>query len=136
VILGEGPLRGDLEALIVSYGLEGDVILPGFVSDPWAFYETAQVFALSSQYEGFPLVLIEAMRAGLSIVSTDCESGPREILAGDDYGQLVPPGDTDALARAMARALDDPTDAQLLRERAEVLSGQNVSDLYVRYMTH
>jgi glycosyltransferase involved in cell wall biosynthesis len=135
MILGEGELRGKLEALARDEGVAEHVVMPGFFADPWPFYLSANLFALSSDYEGYPLVLIEAMRAGLPIVSTDCESGPDEILAGGSFGALVPCGDADAFAGAMARMLDDPTGAHLLRERAEVLSGQDTSDRYLELMT-
>jgi glycosyltransferase involved in cell wall biosynthesis len=135
VILGEGDLRGELEALVTARGLDDDVVLPGFFVDPWPFYATAQVFALSSDYEGYPLVLLEAMRSGLSIASTDCESGPREILDNGAYGRLVPCRDPAALAQAMADALDRPVDPVALQQRAEALSGQDTSDRYLRLMT-
>lgn len=135
VILGEGELRAELEALVAERGLADDIILPGFFVDPWPFYATAQVFTLSSNYEGYPLVMLEAMRAGLSIVSTNCESGPGEILADGAYGQLVPCGDPAALAQAMGRALDHPTDPAAVQARAEALSGQDTSDRYLVLMT-
>lgn len=135
VILGEGELRGQLEALVAARGLTDDVILPGFFTDPWPFYDAAQMFALSSDYEGYPLVLIEAMRAGLSIASTDCEAGPREILDGGTFGRLVPCGDPVALARALAETLDHPADPIVMQARAEALSGQDASDRYLELMT-
>lgn len=135
VILGEGDLRSELETLVAAHDLADDVALPGFFVDPWPFYATARVFALSSDYEGYPLVLLEAMRSGLSIASTDCESGPREILDGGTYGRLVPCNDTVALAQAMMDALDHPTDPTVLQERAEALSGQDTSDRYLRLMS-
>ncbi|WP_242097940.1 glycosyltransferase [Sphingomonas sp. CROZ-RG-20F-R02-07] len=135
VILGEGELRGKLEALVAARGLTGDVVLPGFFTDPWPFYDTAQVFALSSDYEGYGNVLIEAMRAGLSIASTDCPSGPREILDGGTFGRLVPCDDPAALALALAEMLDHPAHPAIMRARAEALSGQDTSDRYLELMT-
>jgi glycosyltransferase involved in cell wall biosynthesis len=135
VILGEGELRGELEALVAARGLVGDVVLPGFFTDPWPFYDSARVFALSSDYEGYGNVLIEAMRAELSVVSTDCPSGPREILEGGTFGKLVPCGDPTALARALADALDRPADPAAMQARAEALSGQHASDHYLGLMT-
>ena len=135
MILGEGELRGELEQLARDEGVAEHVVMPGFFADPWPFYLSANLFALSSDYEGYPLVLIEAMRAGLPIVSTDCERGPDEILAGGRFGALVPCGNAEAFAAAMARMLDDPTDAQILRDRAESLSGQDTSDRYLQLMT-
>jgi glycosyltransferase involved in cell wall biosynthesis len=134
MILGQGELRPSLEALAAELGVSDQVLLPGFATDPWPYYASADLFALSSDYEGYPLVLIEALRSGLTIVSTDCESGPREILDGGRYGRLVPVGDEEALGDAMKEALDRPQDAATLRARAETLSGQSTSDRYLELM--
>lgn len=107
LILGEGKERPMLEALIDELGLGQDVSLPGFVSNPYAYMARASLFVLSSRWEGLPTVLIEALCCGTPAVSTDCPSGPREILREGQYGQLVPVGDADALARAIETALDD-----------------------------
>lgn len=106
LILGEGPGRPALEALVRELGLEEDVRLPGFVENPLAYMRRAAVYAMSSQWEGLPTVLIEAMYCGLPIVSTDCPSGPREILKRGEYGKLVPLGSAEALAEAIGMALD------------------------------
>jgi glycosyltransferase involved in cell wall biosynthesis len=108
VILGEGPARGKLEALVDSLGVRARVDLPGFVDNPYPAVRTADVFALSSRWEGLPTVLIEALAFDTPIVSTDCDSGPREILGGGEWGRLVPPGDHVALAGALAEALGEP----------------------------
>jgi glycosyltransferase involved in cell wall biosynthesis len=134
MILGQGELRPSLEALAAELGVSDQVLLPGFATDPWSYYASADLFALSSDYEGYPLVLIEALRSGLTIVSTDCESGPREILDGGRYGRLVPVGDEEALSDAMKEALDRPQDSATLRARAETLSGQSTSDRYLELM--
>lgn len=109
LILGEGKERPMLEALLKSLGLEQDVSLPGFVMNPFAYMARASVFVLSSRWEGLPTVLIEALCCGTRVVSTDCPSGPREILRDGKYGQLVPVGDVGALARAIETALADQT---------------------------
>jgi glycosyltransferase involved in cell wall biosynthesis len=106
VLLGEGEDRGDLEALCRSLGVAGDVDLPGFVANPYAVLSRARLFVLSSRWEGLPGALIEALACGTKVVSTDCPSGPREILDDGRYGQLVPVGDTRAMANAMRAALD------------------------------
>jgi glycosyltransferase involved in cell wall biosynthesis len=135
MILGEGAdLRPVLEALSVELGVAEQVLLPGFTTHPWPYYASADLFALSSDYEGYPLVLIEALRLGLPIVSTDCKSGPREILDGGRYGTLVPVGDEVALAEAMKEALGRAHDPAALRARAETLSGQSTSDRYLELM--
>lgn len=105
VILGDGEERPALERLIVDEGLGEDVALPGFVKNPHAFLGAAGVFALSSDWEGLPTVLIEALAAGCAAVSTDCPSGPREILQDGRLGALVPMGDAPALARSIEEAL-------------------------------
>ncbi len=106
VILGEGGGRPKLEALVAELGLTGDVDLPGFQSNPFPFVARASLFVLSSAWEGSPNVLTEAMALGTPVVSTDCPSGPRELLDGGRLGPLVPVGDTPGLARAMAETLD------------------------------
>jgi glycosyltransferase involved in cell wall biosynthesis len=114
LILGEGEERAALTRLIRELGIEGAVDLPGFAANPYAIMAHADVFALSSAWEGFGNVLVEAMAVGLPVVSTDCRSGPREILDDGAFGSLVPVGDARALARALAEALDHrpPPDRQ------------------------
>jgi glycosyltransferase involved in cell wall biosynthesis len=134
MIVGEGPLEGEIRALAAELGIADRVILPGFTSDPWPYYASADMFVLSSDYEGLPLVLIEAMRAGLTIVSTDCKSGPREILDGGEYGRLVAQEDEAGLARAIVEGLAEPTDPERMRARAEALSRGNGSEPVRRYL--
>lgn len=105
LILGEGEERPALEQLIAAEGIGADVALPGFVMNPHAYLGAAGVFALSSDWEGLPTVLIEALAAGCPTVSTNCPSGPEEILAGGRLGRLVPVGDVTALADAIDGAL-------------------------------
>src|SRR5215210_6767973 len=107
LILGEGKERETLEELVKKLGLESDVSLPGFVANPYAYMARSSLFVLSSRWEGLPTVLIEALCCGIPVVSTDCPSGPREILRDGKYGQLVPVGDVDALARAIEAALNN-----------------------------
>lgn len=108
LLVGEGPDRPRLQALRTQLGLEAVVDLPGQVAQPRRWIQHAAVFALASQYEGFGNVLIEALSCGVPVVSTDCPVGPRDILADGRRGQLVPVGDVDAMAVALARALDEP----------------------------
>jgi glycosyltransferase involved in cell wall biosynthesis len=105
LILGEGPDRPALEALVRELGLEQDVSLLGFVENPYAYMARASLFILSSRWEGLPTVLIEALYCGVPIISTDCPSGPREILADGQYGSLVPVQDATALAETIKLAL-------------------------------
>lgn len=108
IILGEGSLRSEIEALIHKLGLDNLVALPGFVVNPFAYMRASDVLVLSSAWEGFGNVLAEAMGCGTAVISTDCPSGPAEILEDGKWGRLVPVGDVDALTNAMAAALDDP----------------------------
>jgi glycosyltransferase involved in cell wall biosynthesis len=129
VILGEGSQRSRIEREVQELGLKGDVDLPGFVANPFCFMQQARVFALASYYEGLPNVLIQAMACGTPVVSTDCRSGPSEILAGGSLGQLVPVGDSRGLARAIELSLELPkqTEAQRLvweRYGAELATSQ------------
>ena len=118
MILGEGALRPELERLATELGVGNRVILPGFQSDPTPFYETANLFVLSSDYEGFGNVIVEALATGTPVVSTDCPSGPSEILEGGKWGRLTPVGDVDALAMAMKTALAEEHDPEALKRRA------------------
>ena len=111
LILGEGDERPRLEALAGELGLADDVALPGFRGNAMAYMAGSALFALSSAWEGLPTVLIEALAVGTRVVSTDCPSGPREILQEGRLGALVPVGDAGALAGAMIDALERPPGA-------------------------
>ena len=111
VILGEGPDRPRLEASIRRHGVEHCVALPGFVPNPYACMARANVFVLSSDYEGLPTVLIESLALGTPVIATDCKSGPREILRDGALGDLVPVRDVEAMVRAIVRALTSPRGA-------------------------
>lgn len=105
LILGEGPLRGELESLARSLRVELDVFMPGHVANPFPAYRHAAVFALSSRWEGFPNALSDAVALGVPAVATDCDHGPREVLDHGRLGTLVPVGDSDALAESIAALL-------------------------------
>jgi glycosyltransferase involved in cell wall biosynthesis len=134
LILGEGPERPALEALIARSGLGGDVRLEGFVANPFAYMRRAALFALSSHWEGLPGVLIQAMACGTPVVSTDCPSGPREILLDGALGPLVTVGDSEALAAAMLQALDAPIAPEALRCRAADFSLATIARQYLQLM--
>lgn len=107
VIWGEGEERERLEALRDEVGLAGRVELPGVTPRPGGWIETADAFILSSDYEGWPNALAEAMAAGLPIVSTDCEFGTTSLIDHERTGLLTPVGDVDAMADALKRFLGD-----------------------------
>jgi len=115
MILGEGRERGNLEGLAQALGVGDKVALPGFVTNPYAYMARARVFVLSSLWEGSPNVVIEAMAVGTPVVCTDCPRGPREILQGGTYGPLVPLGDVEAMAGAVAATLDAPPSGEILK---------------------
>ncbi|MEF2278527.1 glycosyltransferase [Deinococcus sp. YIM 134068] len=116
LIVGEGELRGELESLIRELGVSGSVHLPGHVPNPYPLMRHAAAFALSSRWEGFGNVVVEALACGVPVVSTDCPSGPAEILEGGRHGLLVPTDDAGALASALGTVLGDSALAARLRE--------------------
>lgn len=136
MILGEGELRPELEALAQSLGLGADdVQMPGFVRNPFAYLARAALFVLSSRWEGLPGVLVEAMACGVPVVSTDCPSGPREILEGGRWGRLVPVGDVAALAQAMEEVLTTPRQALPdVRMRARDFDQARAIDAYLQVL--
>jgi glycosyltransferase involved in cell wall biosynthesis len=109
IILGEGPLRAELETLVLKSGLMNDVLLPGFEPNPFAWMANSKVFVLSSDFEGLPTVLIEALATGVAVISTDCPSGPSEILDGGRLGRLVTTGSVEEMAKAIHNALSSPS---------------------------
>lgn len=131
VILGEGEERAALARLVAELGLVEVVYMPGFVSNPAAYVARASVFAMSSAWEGFGNVLVEAMALGTPVVATDCPSGPSEILDGGRFGRMVPVGDAAALAAAVLEELDRPTPPALLRSRAQVFSAESAGDKWL-----
>lgn len=133
-ILGEGPDRRSLEKLAFELGISQSVNLPGFVKNPYPYMRKAAVFALSSIYEGLPTVLVEALALGTPVVSTDCPSGPAEILNGGRYGRLVPPEDPQALAEAILSILIDPPSPELSSEAVKPYDIERVVDQYLEYM--
>jgi N-acetylgalactosamine-N,N'-diacetylbacillosaminyl-diphospho-undecaprenol 4-alpha-N-acetylgalactosaminyltransferase len=136
VILGEGPLRAALEEQVRALGLEQRVHLPGFVDNPFAIIARATLFAMPSNAEGFPNGLVEAMACGRPVVSTNCPSGPSEILLGCSRlavtcttfcpaGAVVPPNNEALFAAALRAVHDDPE--RELRGRAARLQSQSFS---------
>ncbi len=134
MILGEGEERQNLETLIDELGLTSVVALPGFVSNPYAFMSKASVLAMSSVCEGFGNVIAEALACGTPVVSTDCPSGPGEILEYGKYGSLVPLADPQALAEAIVTTLTSATDSEALRQRAKTFSIETAVDSYLEIL--
>jgi glycosyltransferase involved in cell wall biosynthesis len=130
VILGEGPERDRLRGEAIELGIAADFRMPGAVPNPFPHMTRAGLFVMSSAWEGLPTVLIEALACGCPVVSTDCESGPREILEGGNAGALVPVGDHGALAAAILRGLEAPPDRERLTRRAMAFSVDRVAERY------
>jgi glycosyltransferase involved in cell wall biosynthesis len=105
LILGEGEDRASLQRLAGELGVADRIALPGFVGNPFAYMARAAALVLSSRWEALPTVLIEALACGCPVVSTDCRSGPREILDDGRWGRLVPVADPSALAAAILQVL-------------------------------
>ena len=128
LILGEGPMRAELEGRVQALGLDDRVSLPGWAENPYAFMARAGLFVLSSRHEGFPGALVEALACGCPAVSTDCPAGPSEILEDPDL--LAPVGDPEALARVILQALARPADKAALRTSAARFSLERAVDGY------
>jgi glycosyltransferase involved in cell wall biosynthesis len=131
MIVGEGLNESLLRDLATNFGIVDRVIFAGFQEDPTPFYASADLFVLSSDYEGFGNVIVEAMSFGIPVVSTDCPSGPSEILENGRWGRLVPVGDADALSLAMDEALSTPTDREALKRRASDFAPDIVARKYL-----
>lgn len=131
---GQCRHKRELSDLASSLGVSDDVEMPGYVSNPHAYLSRAALFVLSSRFEGFGNVLIEALLCGCPVVSTDCPSGPAEILQDGRYGRLVPVDDEEALAEAMTSVLDRPPDKELLRARGKEFSVSRAVGLYAEVM--
>ena len=134
VILGEGDLRKELGAQMLRLGLTQQVHLPSFAGNMTDWYRAADAFVLTSDYEGFGMVLIEAMAHGCAVISTDCEVGPGVIIRNDEDGLLVPQNDLDALVAGLNRMLSDDALRTLLSSKAvgvlETYSPTRVSALW------
>lgn len=131
IILGEGELRAELEVLIKKLSIADDVSMPGFVANPYAYMSKANAFVLSSLWEGLPTVLIEAMACGCPVISTDCPSGPEEILEAGKYGELVSVGDVQGISQAMLNVLYCPVDKKFLTQRAMYFSFDKAVSKYL-----
>jgi len=136
LILGEGPQRGRIEALISRLGLDDDVRLLGFQPNPYAYLSRATAFAHAAHWEGFPNVLLEAMACGLPVIATDCPSGPAEIVQDGENGLLLPVHDPHAFGDAMFRVLTDDCLRRRLgaaaARRAESFAAPRIVEAYAQ----
>ncbi|MGI9420717.1 MAG: glycosyltransferase, partial [Geminicoccaceae bacterium] len=133
VIVGSEKSEADRKELLTlasSLGVQDRLDLPGSVANPFGFMARSALVACSSRWEGLPAMLIEALAVGTPAVSTDCPSGPREVLDGGALGRLVPMGDDEALAEAMAATLDDPPDPERLKQSTARFTVQASVDAY------
>ncbi len=121
VILGEGPERPRLIRLSDELGIRDRVELRGTVDEPATVLANADIFVLSSRFEGYPNALLEAMAHGLPVVSANCRSGPEEIIDHGVNGLLVPPGEAESMSRAMAQLMDDRSVRQVMGDRARLV---------------
>ena len=131
MLVGDGELEAELRGLVADLGISDRVIFAGFHPDPTPFYRTADLFVLSSDNEGFGNVIVEALACGTPVVSTDCPSGPSEILSGGKYGTLVPVGDVSALSSGIERALGATYDPDLLRARPRDFAPEKAAKAYL-----
>ncbi|NLV15444.1 glycosyltransferase [Haloarcula argentinensis] len=134
IIVGRGSKRTELETLATELGIDDAVSFPGFVDNPYGYMAGADVLAMSSIHEGLPTVLIEALACGCPVVSTDCPSGPAEILKGGEYGPLVDVDDDEGLAAAIQATLDDSLPSDVLVERANDFAPTAVIDQYEAFI--
>lgn len=133
VILGEGAERASLETLIEASPFRADILLGGFQDNPYNWMHCASVFVLSSRWEGFGNVLVEAMACGTPVISTACPSGPEEILEHGRWGRLVPVGDADALASAITDTFTDTSPPEV-EERAKAFGVVHAVDAYLNVL--
>jgi len=134
-IWGDGPQRDELTQQIQETGLAGRISLPGRTEQPWQEMAKADIFVLTSEVEGFPNVLLEAMALGRACVTVDCPSGPRELSQDGKYALLTPLGDQPALCRAMAQLMDDSTlrDVMGRHAAASVQERYGLSEILLRW---
>lgn len=134
LIVGEGECRSDLERQAVELGISNNTFFPGYIKNVSLCYQLADLYILSSIVEGLSMVIIEALSFGLPVVSTDCPSGPREILMDGKYGKLVPVGDAEAMTEAIADSLSSQHDRDALKARAQDFSIDKAADSYLKLL--
>lgn len=133
VILGEGPERPTLENLTQTLDLGDFVKMPGFTLDPGPWFESSDLFILSSEWEGFGNVIVEALSWGLKIISTDCPSGPSEILNNGEFGMLVPTKNSEALAHSIIQIMKNKHSSEKAIKRSKDFLVSNISEKYINF---
>jgi len=136
IILGEGEERVKLLKQAQDLGISDDLYMPGFVKNPFSYMAKASVFVLSSAWEGLAMVLIEALACGCPVVSTDCPSGPAEILENGRFGTLVPVGDYVALSKAIFHCIKNSPDQNILMARGREFSIEHATEEYLALAKH
>lgn len=134
MIIGEGEDRLELEKLITKLKIEDVVSLPGYTDNPYSYIKRASLFVISSDWEGLPFVLVEAMAFGTPVISTDCPSGPSEILANGKYGSLVSVGDSSALSASIQKTLSSPLPPAILKDRAKDFTAKTVGEQFLELL--
>ena len=134
VILGDGPERTAMHESIERYNLENSIFLPGWVDDPMPYLRLSDLLILSSDYEGFGLVILEALSVGVNVVSTNCKTGPSEILKDGEFGFLCTVGDSSALASSVNFALKNPLSKECLISRAADFLPDKISQQYEKIL--
>ncbi|QMU27347.1 glycosyltransferase [Adhaeribacter radiodurans] len=134
ILLGEGELREEIEDLFTQLSLQEHVLLLGFVDNPSYYIKRAAALVVSSRFEGFGNVIVEGLGVGTPVVSTDCPSGPREILANGKYGILVPVENPAALAQGIIDTLNTTYDPEILINRAKDFSISRIANEYSSYI--
>ena len=134
MFVGDGEGRESLISFARQLGISDKIIIAGFQFDPTPFYKTADLFVLSSDYEGFGNVIVESLSCGTPVVSTDCPSGPAEILDNGRFGILVPVRDVDSLSNAIRLQLETKVNRNFLKKRAEEFSPEIAASKYLRLL--
>ncbi|MDC0062309.1 glycosyltransferase [Pseudomonadota bacterium] len=130
LLLGDGEEKEKILERVVALRLEENIFLAGWVSDPLPYFDLADLFVLSSDYEGFGVVIVEAMSRGLNIVSTNCKSGPSEILNNGEFGFLCEVDNPESLSHSIMSALNKPIPKDRLIQRSEDFSEKKIGNLY------
>jgi glycosyltransferase involved in cell wall biosynthesis len=136
ILAGEGNRTEEYRNLADDLGVSDQVSMPGLVDCIYRYMHHSDVFALSSRWEGLSLVLIEAMGCGTPVVSTDCPSGPAEVLESGKYGPLVPVGSETELSKAIIERLENPISSEKLRDRARDFSIESATESYLSLLTN